>query len=223
MIDATTAILFTLRSLELAYFIPLAAAWMNQRSIRYQREPWMLALVAAISFNVFIRAVLMGTALAGLRNHWVSNLALLPSFLLMTWAIASFRAKSYTGPALWIAALPIATIASWEASQVGFNSVWNRSTTLVAMTLLAATLWEIYQFFLLDTAGELGSIPGFWVATAWALDNGTSAIFHSMFDFFLQNLTKPWVLVPWLVMFLLGAIFNLFLARAFLCLKPQSS
>jgi hypothetical protein len=223
MIDATRALLFTSRSLELFYLVPLASAWMNQRSIRYQREPWMPALVVTIAFNVLIRAVLLGTAMAGIRNHWVSNLAFLPNYLLMTWVISGFRVNSRTRPALLIAALPVAALAFWEASQVGLNSVWNNSATLAAVIFLAATLVEIHQLFLLDTTGTLGSIPGFWVATAWALDNGISLIFHSLFDFFLQTLSKPWILVPWLVVFLLGAFFNLFLARAFLCLKPQSS
>lgn len=223
MIDATRALLFTSRSLELAYLVPLASAWMNQRSLRYQREPWMPALVVTIAFNVLIRAVLLGTAMAGIRNHWVSNLAFLPNFLLMTWVISGFRVKSRIRPALLIATLPVAALAFWEASQVGLDSVWNHSATLAAVIILTATLAEIHQLFLLDTTDTLGSIPGFWVATAWALDNGISVIFHSLFDFFLRTLTKPWVLVPWFVVFLLGAFFNLFLARAFLCLKPQSS
>jgi hypothetical protein len=223
MTRATSAILLAIRSLEITYLVPLAAAWWNQRSTRFQQRTWMPSLVAVLAFNLLVRAALMGTALVGMRNHWISNLALLPSFLLMAWIILRLGAKRTVAPFLLAASLCIAAMAVWEACQTGVNQIWNRAATLVSLTLLAASLWGIGQLFLADARTRLGSLPEFWVLAAWALDNGTSVVFHSLFDLFLGHLTKPWVLVPWLVVFMLGGFFNVMLAKTFLCPKPRSS
>lgn len=211
------------RGIHVFRLAPLVAAAINRRTGKFVREPWMVRLEVYLVWDVIYEAIMVGMGMAKIRNTWVDNLALFPYFLLASWTLCGLRQGSRLPRALALAGGAILAAAAWEAFHHGLASLWVVAMSLEGATLLVAALWEIGQLTIRDETTPFRNRPQFWLLSVWVLHHGMMLIFMPLSNFFLRTLSREWILYPWLVTFLLDAMFNLTLSRAFLCPKPRSS
>lgn len=211
------------RGAEAARLAPLVAAVINRRSHRHLRELWMPRLEAFLLWDTLVAAVLLGMAMSGIRNLWLHDLTFFPGVLLAAWTLCGLRPSGGLARALAPAGVIILALAAWDAALGGLAAKWTMAMAGVSATLLAATLWELVQLLLRDEEVPLRAQPAFWLLSAWVLHHGMMLIFYPLSKYFLRTLSREWILYPWLVTYLLGALFNLVLAKTFLCPKPRSS
>lgn len=211
------------RGVEAFRLAPLIAAGINRGTGSFAREAWMARLEAYLVWDTVISACLLGMAMANIRNLWFSDLAFFPTFLLASWALCGLRPRGGLWRMLAPAGILILAAAAWEGFRYGLSSKWVLAMGLVSATLLLASLWELGRLLLQDDETPLHHRPQFWFLSVWALHHGMMLIFYPLSKFFLRTLSREWILYPWLVTYLLDAVFNLILAKTFLCPKHRSS
>jgi hypothetical protein len=211
------------RGIHVFRLAPLLAAAINRRTGKFIREAWMVRLEAYLVFDVFYEAIMLGMGLAKIRNAWVDNLALLPYFLLASWTLCGLRPGSRLSRALTLAGGAILATATWEAFHGGLTSRWIIAMTLEGAVILLASLWEIGHLTIKDELTPFRDRPQFWLLSVWVLHHGMMLVFFPLSNFFLRTLSREWILYPWLLTFLLDALFNLILSKTFLCPKRRSS
>jgi len=211
------------RGVEAFRLAPILAAAVNRRSGRFVREPWMVRLEVYLVWDTLIAGTLLGMAMAGIRNLWLSDLTFFFGFLLAAWTLSGLRQDRRVSWFLMLGAVPVLGAVAWEAFHFGLSTKWVLAMALASTVILLASLWELTQLMLKDEETPLHQKPPFWLLSIWVLQHGMMLIFYPLSKYFLRTLSREWILYPWLVIFLLDGVFNLILAKTFLCLKPRSS
>lgn len=202
--------------------VPVLAAAVHARSERFQSFPWMRRLTALLVFQLIVNWTMLGMALNRVHNAWVADLAHLPEVLGALWVLAGLGPKVLPGPASLVAAVAMVASAAWDAARVGIGSRWSMAETTASLVLFALSLWLLKGLVTKVDEQSPWNRPAAWLLGTWALDQGIMLMFYPLQNLFIHQLSRDWVLIPWLVRFFIGLLLNLALARTYLCRKTNS-
>ncbi|GLH66982.1 hypothetical protein [Geothrix edaphica] len=202
--------------------VPVLAAAVHARSERFQSFPWMRRLTALLIFQLFVNWTMLGMAMNRVRNAWVADLAHVPEVLGALWVLAGLGPKVLPGPVFILAAGTMVASAAWEAAQAGVGSRWSMAETAASLVLFALCLWLLKDLVTKADGRSPWNRPAAWLLGTWALDQGIMLMFYPVQNLFIHQLSRDWVLIPWLVRFIIGLLLNLALARTYLCRKTNS-
>jgi hypothetical protein len=222
--DASRVLLRTVWVVQLiSPLIPVVAAFVGSRSTLYIRRPWMHRLTITLLYILLVNWILLATAMNHIHNNWIYNASLVPEFVLSLWTLSGVGPRPIPnlvlGPAL-AGALGIVILQFWK---LGPWPMWSMALLYSITVLFALCIWRLVCIIPLVVEDPDSWQPAFWLLGSWMLMNGVDLVFWPLFDYFLARLSRPLVLVPFLVKFILAMFFNLALARTFLCRKSHSS
>jgi hypothetical protein len=222
--DATKALLWSGWGVQVVTPLsPVLAAFFGSRSTSYIRLPWMKRLTITTTFILLVNWTLLAMAMRHIHNHWLFNLTVIPEFMLSLWLLSGIGPKPISSLVFSVALAGIIATAILEGWQLGPWVMWSGSILYLLAVLFALCIWKLVQIIPLVVGDSDTWQPAFWLLGSWMLMNGVDLIFWPLHDYFLARLSKPYVLVPFLVKFILALFFNFALARTFLCRKSHSS
>lgn len=222
--DQFTVILRTNWTINLVSpLIPVLAMVIHRRMERFEALPWMGRLEVFFFFGLLVNWALLGMAVFWVRNLWLLDLTILPEGLFSLWVMDAITPLRL--PRLFrLGAIGImVTVSAWDGIRLGLDAKWVLAQIITSLLILAASLWRLKEYLIQDTSGSPYDRSVFWFLAAMTLEHATLLIFYPMNDIFLRQLSRDWVLVPWLARFSTGLALNLAFARTFLCPKPSSS
>lgn len=202
--------------------IPVLAAAIHFRSRRFQSLPWMRRLTALLVFQLTVNWAMLGMAMNRVPNAWLADLAHLPEVLGSLWVLAGLSPRVIPGLAFIIAAGAMVSSAAWDAARVGVGSRWSAAEITASLAVFALCLWLLKGLVAKVDERSPWIRPTSWLLGTWALDQGIMLMFYPVQNLFIHQLSRDWVLIPWLVRFIIGLLLNLALARTYLCRKANS-
>lgn len=222
--DATKTLIWACWGVSLvAPLSPVAGACLSYQSAHYIRRPWMIRLAVTLVFILLVNWILLATAMNHIHNLWIFNATVIPEFALSLWTLSGVGPqalpKSVTAPAM----VGILAIASLQWMKLGPWAMWSMTILYMIAVLFVLCIWRLLQIIPIAVEDPDSWRPAFWLLGAWMLMFGVDLIFWPLHDYFLARLSKPLLLVPFLVKLTLNMCFNLALARTFLCRKSLSS
>lgn len=222
--DATRALLWAGWGASLVSPVaPVVGAVLGFRSAHFIRHSWMGRLAITVVFILLVNWILLATAMNHIHNHWIFNATVIPEFALSLWTLSGVGPRALPKLVLASALAGILGIASLEWWKFGVWAMWSTAILYMIAVLFAVCIWKLMQIIPIAVEDPDNWRPAFWLLGAWMLMFGVDLIFWPLHDYFLARLSKPLLLVPFLVKFLLNMSFNLALARTFLCRKSPSS
>ncbi|HJW73306.1 MAG TPA: hypothetical protein VJ486_10795 [Geothrix sp.] len=203
--------------------IPVVAAGVGYRSTLYIRRPWMNRLSITLLYILLVNWLLLATAMNHIQNNWMYNASVIPEFALSLWTLSGIGPRPIPTFVLGPAPVGILGIAILQWLKMGPWEMWPMVILYSITVLFALCIWRLARIIPLIVEDPDTWQPAFWLLGSWMLMNGVDLAFWPLFDYFLARLSRPLVLVPFLMKFILGMFFNLALARTFLCRKSHSS
>lgn len=182
----------------------------------------MARLEVFLVFDLLLEAALLVLARQSIRNYWLHDLALLPSFALGAWVLSGMNSSRRFKSSLLAIGSVVVLVTVGEAFQMGLYHKWIAAMILGSLGLMFASAWELGRLFSQPSSTAMTQSPAFWFLAASILDLGTSALMYAGSTLFLRSLSPRWIGIPWAVNTALGVILRLVLSKTFLCLKPRS-
>ncbi|WP_306589663.1 hypothetical protein [Geothrix sp. 21YS21S-4] len=200
--------------------IPVLAATMHWQSGRYVSFSWMRRLTAFVVFQLVVNWTMLGMAINLKPNYWVADLVHLPEAFLPLWVLAGLALRFPMKVPLTLGGAAIVLSTAWDASHVGLKAKWPLAAIVSCFALLMLCVGSFIALLLKEETPR-DNHPAYWLLGTWALDYGIMLMFYPMQTFFLQHLSREWILVPWMLRFTIGLLLNITLAKTFLCRKTS--
>jgi hypothetical protein len=156
------------------------------------------------------------------HNAWLADLAHLPEVLLPLWVLAGLGPRIVPRAAFIAAAAAMVSTAAWDAAHVGLGAKWPVAEATASILLLALCVWQFKGLLSQDDQRSAWNQPASWLLGTWTLDQAIMLMFYPLQNLFLHQLSRDWILVPWLVRFIIGLFLNLAVAKTFLCRTTNS-
>jgi len=201
----------------------LAYAWSRHRGT-YRQPPWLGSYLAVEVLDLAQGVLFIGLALSHQNNQWFRHLIQPVVFTGILWVVARI-----SGPTGW---RRLALTACWglglaaAVAGVFANGLFLRNalfTVTQSLVYLGIGTHELRRLLLQDDDEPLPDKPEFWLYTALLLYGSATLIFNASSNYFLKALPRHLLPLPWIVNGLVVVIYELFLAKVFLCRKSTSS
>ena len=202
--------------------VPVVAVLIHFQSMRFLSFSWMRRLTVLLVLQLAVNWAMLGMAMNKIHNAWLADLAHLPEAMLPLWVLAGLDAQETPRPAFIASAGAILLSAAWNANQVGLSARWLMAETTASLALLALCLWQFKGLVARTDQHSFWSQPAFWLLGTWILDHAIMLMFYPMQNLFIHQLSRTWILVPWLVRFTIGLVLNCTISRTYLCQKTNS-
>ena len=202
--------------------VPVMAALVHQRSGSYLSLPWMRRLAILVCLQLAVNWAMLGLAMNRVHNAWLADLAHLPEVLLPLWVLAGLGPRIVPRAAFITAAAAMVSTAAWNAAHVGLGAKWPVAEATASILLLALCVWQFKGLLAQEDQRSAWNQPASWLLGAWTLDQAIMLMLYPLQNLFLHQLSRDWILVPWLVRFIIGLFLNLAIAKTFLCRTTNS-
>lgn len=201
----------------------LAYAWSRYRG-GYRRPAWLGSFLAVQAFDLAQGAFFIALALSHRNNQWFRHLSQPVVFTGMLWVMARLSEPTARRRQALLAAWGLGLAAA--VGGIFANGLFVRNalfTVTQSLVYLGIGTWELRRLLLEDDDEPLTDKPEFWLCTALLLYGSATLIFNATSNYFLRALPPHLLPLPWIVNGLVVVIYELFLAKVFLCRKPTSS
>ncbi len=201
----------------------LAYAWSRFRD-SYKQPSWIRAYLYVQVFDLVQGVIFIALALSHRNNQWFRHLTQPLVFTGLLWVLAKTSEPTPRRKHLITACLGIGLLAAVTGIFVD-GLFWRNTLFTVTQSLLYIGLgtYELRRLLLQEDDQILTDKPEFWLYSAILIYGSSTLIFNASSNYFLRNLPPHLVPLPWIVNGVVIVLYQLSLAKVFLCRKPSSS
>lgn len=201
----------------------LGYAWSRFRG-GYQWPPWFTAFAWVLGFDLIQGATAIGLALSHHNNQWLRHGTQPVVFAGLLWVLAQLPGSSAGFRRLVAICGGVGLLAAVVGVFVN-GLFWRNALFTVTQSLIYSGLGALGIKRLLEHEETelLTQRPEFWLNAAILVYGSSTLVFNATSNHFLRTLPPHLLHLPWTVNGLVIVLYQLSLAKVFLCRKPTSS